>query len=357
MPGAELIILKEERVLTEYRTEPHREVVNVLIGLGWFKAARRMWWENFSMPTLIRAHSPDVYLTFSHYLPMVDIKIPSVVGVSNLAPFSKEAWSHESTLVKLKMAALRRTIVSSSKRASCVLALSETCKEVLIANGVAPAHIVVTSNGVDSHWGDVLTSKSVLERLGIDRPFLLYVSHFHRYKNHARLVEAYARLSPDVRDTHQLVLVGKPHSQSCFDEIGKLIERLGLTSNVVVIPGEGSDSLRELYQKAALFIFPSLIENSPNILLEAMMAGAPIATSRLSPMPEFCGSAAMYFDALNVQDMAGTISRMLEQPSLLTDLRLRARNQAGKFSWDQFVRSMAQHLDMAIRLNAGISAG
>jgi hypothetical protein len=147
-PHAQLLVIKEKSVLTEYRSTARRQVIDVPIGLGKLKAFRRMWWENFVMPRIIRKHNADVYLTFSHYLPhLFDTSLPSVVGVSNLAPFSAEAWSQESLPVKLRMAALRRTIISSALRATRVLALSETCREILIAFGIPENKITVAPIG------------------------------------------------------------------------------------------------------------------------------------------------------------------------------------------------------------------
>lgn len=337
-PGAELIVIKESAVLADCVAAPSTTVISVPIGLEHLKAMRRMWWENTSMPRLIRKHSADVYLTFSHYLPQsYDTSLPSVVGVSNLAPFSPQAWAEESWPVRLKMMALRRSIVSTTRRATSVLALSETCRDMLIGGGVAAAKIVVASNGVDPYWGDVVAPTGRLAQLGIVMPFVLYVSHFHRYKNHARLVEAYSRLSPRTREAHQLVLVGIPYSRSCYQRTRALIARRGLADNVIVSAGEDGDRLRELYQCAKLFIFPSLIENSPNILLEAMMAGAPVATGGLPPMPEVCGSAAEYFDPLDIASISASLEELLHDPPRLAALRLQSRKRASQFSWDSFV--------------------
>ncbi len=348
-PTVQLIVVKEKSVLTEYASNERRVIIDVPIGFGRLKALRRMWWENLVMPGVIRRHSADVYLTFSHYLPRLNaVAVPSVVGVSNLAPFSREAWFQESLVVKLKMAALRHTIISSARRATSVLALSETCREVLIERGISKDKIMVTPNGVDSYWGEAVAPTGVLSQLGVMRPFLLYVSHFHRYKNHARLVDAYARLSPSVQKAHQLVLVGKPYSKSWYDETQILIERMGLSGHVVLVPGESGDRLKELYQKAKLFVFPSLIENSPNILLEAMMAGAPIAASTLAPMPEFCDRAAEYFNALDVSDMSQKMEALLGAPNRLFDLSERSHTQACKFTWDEFLRRVLSQIEIAV---------
>lgn len=348
-PTAQLIVVKEKTVLTDYASTERRVLIDVSVGYGALKVPRRMWWENFVMPGVIRGHAADVYLTFSHYLPHLhDEAVPSVVGVSNLAPFSKEAWSQESLLVKVKMAALRKTILSSARRASCVLALSETCRDVLIACGIPGEKIVVAPNGVDAYWGQPSSPMGLLTQLGIDRPFMLYVSHFYRYKNHARLIEAYARLPAVLRGAHQLLLIGKPYSNSCYDETQQLIERLGLSGEVFLVPGESGDRLRELYQKAKLFVFPSLIENSPNILLEAMMAGSPIAASNLAPMPEFCADAAEYFDGLDVSDMSGKLEGLLNDSGRRSDLSERSHIQARKYTWDEFVRRVVLHVESAV---------
>lgn len=347
MPNAQLIVVKEEHVLCEYVSTSARTVINVAIRNGRFKAIRRMWWENAVMPGLIRKYSADVYLTFSHYLPQWNkISVPSVVGVSNLAPFSEEAWAHESLSVKLRMAALKRTIISSTKRADSVLALSDTCRRLLVEHGVPRENIIVTPNGVDEFWEGQSSHTGIISRLGIVRPYLLYVSHFYRYKNHFKLVEAYARISPNMRGKHQLVLVGKPYDKVYYNEVLLLIGQLGLSHDVLLIPGESSDHLRELYQSAKLFLFPSLIENSPNILLEAMMAGAPVIACDLPPMPEFCGRATEYFDALDVSGMAEKIEAVLGDSSHLANLSRQSRTQADKFTWDAFVLNVAEKIQL-----------
>ncbi len=334
----QLIVVKEKSVLVEYKSTSRRLVIDVPIGFGKLKALRRMWWENFSMPKVIQGHEVDIYLTFSHYLPQLkDVGVPSFVGVSNLAPFSQEAWFQESLFIRLKMTALRRTIISSARRATCVLALSETCRKVLVEQGISNEKIVVIPNGVDTYWSQSAPPTALLRHIGVERPFLLYVSHIHLYKNHARLIEAYAQMPSSIREGHQLVLVGKPYSMSCYEQMQILVRRLELSGDVVLLPGEGKDNLRELYQNAKLFVFPSLIENSPNILLEAMMAGAPVATSSLLPMPEFCGDAAEYFDALDVSSMASTMESLLRDSRQLADLGNCSCPQASKFTWDEFV--------------------
>ena len=85
-------------------------------------------------------------------------------------------------------------------------------------------------------------------------------------------------------------------------------------------------------------MFPSLIENSPNILLEAMAYGAPVLAGKHDPMPEFGGSAVRYFDAFDSTAIAREISAALADEPGLAQMREAARARAQHYSWDVFTK-------------------
>ena len=338
-PHSRLLILKDSAVLKSCEGREEWDVVNVQIGRGRFKAAYRMAWECLRLPGLMRAWKCDVYLTFSHFLPwLLPERVLAIVGVSNLAPFSKEAWNEETSLLpKMKLLFLRRSIISSGRRASRVIALSDAGREILERHGVDRTKIAVIPNGVerlDIHT--VASAADVRRRYRIDGPYILYVSHFHRYKNFKRLIDAYSLLPANVQRDYRMVLVGKPYVQSYFDEVAQKIEALALVDRIVVVPGLSHAELHALYKGADLFVFPSLIENSPMILLEAMANGLPVVASRIAPMPEFAGEAALYFDPFRAEDCAQVMARALSDEALLSAMREKSLVRATRFSWDAF---------------------
>jgi glycosyltransferase involved in cell wall biosynthesis len=268
--------------------------------------------------------------------------MPSVVGVANLAPFSEMARQVENAVMRVKLALLQRSIISAASRATRVIALSEACRTVLTDRGICPAKIVVIPNGIDPSFSEPAEGGDVLRDHGISRPYLLYVGHFFRYKNHITLLRAYARLPEPIRKAHQLVLVGGPFDRGYFDELVRLRAASGLAETVVLVPGESGARLRRLYQDTALFVFPSLVENCPNSLLEAMAAGAPVLASDIQPMPEFCGTAGHYFDATDTDALASKIAGLLSAPVELVAMRERSRERAASFSWDAFVADVVQ---------------
>tara|TARA_X000000950_G_C13920524_1_gene663123 strand:+ start:2053 stop:3192 length:1140 start_codon:yes stop_codon:yes gene_type:complete len=340
----DLLVLKEKEFLSDLDQNKKISVINVRIKKGFFRPIRRVIWENVCLQKIFLENKCEIYLTFSHYLPKnISLKFPSMVGVSNLAPFSKQAWKAESLIAKIRLFFLKKTIISSCKRASKVLALSKECKRILINYDVDKSKIFVSSNGVSSFWGKVSRTDCITE-YNFKKPFILYVSHFHNYKNYKNLVIAYSKLSKKYKEKYNLILIGNPDNKKCYREINSLVKKLNLTSQILLLPGLNRESLRRFYQRADLFVFASLIENSPNILLEAMMSEAPILSSNIEPMPEFCENAAYYFDPLNIEEISLSIENLLSSPNLRFNMKRMSKTQAKKFSWEKFTNTILEQI-------------
>lgn len=351
-PDAELVVLKERSVPLEFGAHRRIEVIEVPIGIDGARAVRRTLWENLHLRRVLVSKNVDVYLTFSHYLPVAfPARIPSLVGISNLAPFSSLAWDAEAFTTRLRRRLLKRSILSSARRAGRVIALSDAGRQAMVAHGIDPAKVVTIPIGVDDASCERGDPAAVLGHHGIDRPYLLYVAHFYRYKNFSNLLDAFAALPKPLRDAHQLVLVGKPWDRGYYDSVVAHRDRLALGGQVLIVPGEYGERLRTLYRNARLFVFPSLIENCPNSLLEAMAAGTPVIASSIMPMPEFGGDAARYFDAHDAGDMAARIAQLLAAPAELDRMRAASLARAAVYSWDNFVMKVLAECRATLRRN------
>ncbi|MBP9591403.1 MAG: glycosyltransferase, partial [Steroidobacteraceae bacterium] len=165
-----------------------------------------------------------------------------------------------------------------------------------------------------------------------------YISNFWRYKNFEVVVRAFAMLPQALRDSYRLLLVGYPYDKAYFDEIAALVAAQGVGSRVELIAGRPQRELARLYDDAHLFVFASLIENSPNIVLEAMSRGAPLVLSKSEPMPEFGGDAARYFDPKSPEDLAASLQALLGDPQALGAMRSASLARASLYSWDRFTQ-------------------
>ncbi|MCX7180619.1 MAG: glycosyltransferase [Proteobacteria bacterium] len=258
-PESRVIVTEEDGAVS--RLVPDRPDLEFVgrQGAGMARAARRMLWQNLALPKLCRQRNSGVYLHFSHYLPYgLPGNMRTIVGVANLQPFSREGRAAEVLFDKrLRLAVLERTILSSVRRADQVIALSEECRDVLVERGLDQRKIAVIPNGVEAPGAmDAADAEAEVQRQGIAGEFVLYVSHFYRYKNFERLVRAYALLPEELRNRYALVLVGVPHHRECWDNVAATVGRLGLGHRVIMIPGLDTRSLSALYRCCTLFAWP-----------------------------------------------------------------------------------------------------
>jgi glycosyltransferase involved in cell wall biosynthesis len=158
---------------------------------------------------------------------------------------------------------------------------------------------------------------------------LLYVSTVNFYKHQWNVVDAVDKLRGTGIDL-SLKLIGGGHP----DAIKRLYKFIaGKTDFVEYCGSVEYETLHEEYKKADLFIFASTCENMPNILLEAMAAGKPIACSNYPPMPEFLKNCGIYFDPLNKSSICQAISELAQNPELASNLSSKAYQEAEKYTW------------------------
>ena len=87
------------------------------------------------------------------------------------------------------------------------------------------------------------------------------------------------------------------------------------------------------YAQADLGLFASSCENMPNILLETMASGLPIACSNRGPMPEVLGAGGVYFDPEQPADIARALRELIASPQLRSELAQVSYRQALQYSW------------------------
>src|SRR5688500_536307 len=90
------------------------------------------------------------------------------------------------------------------------------------------------------------------------RPYVLTVTGWERRKNAEVLIQAFARLSPDVRAAHQLVMACRL-TEPAIEAWQRCAQDARLGPDEIVFTDHVSDEvLRALYQQASLFAFTSL---------------------------------------------------------------------------------------------------
>ncbi|UUE95601.1 glycosyltransferase family 4 protein [Comamonas thiooxydans] len=235
---------------------------------------------------------------------------------------------------------LYREKLDHLSRAVLYLAISESARlEVIEHLGATPEQTTNIAAATDDYFKPSNISKAVEKALrtkfGLMRPFVMYSGATDERKNHLRLIKAFSILPPEVRENHQLAIVGglpKDHREK-FETYIKLC---GLKSTDVVITGRVSDKeMVDLYSLCALFVFPSWHEGFGLPALEAMSCGAPVIGSNTTSLPEVIGRSDALFDPFDEKAISKKMAEVLTDDRLREDLIRHGLDQCKKFSWDE----------------------
>jgi glycosyltransferase involved in cell wall biosynthesis len=178
-------------------------------------------------------------------------------------------------------------------------------------------------------------------------PYILGVATLYRYKNVARLLEAFARLKTEDRVPHRLRVVGG-EADVTFVELAEHASSLGIADQVDLVGPLPHQVIAAEYAGASVFAYVSLEETFGLPPLEAMSLGVPVVASRVSSIPEVVGEAAEMVDPLDVGDIARGLRRVLFEPGRSAELRLLGLERTRHFSWDNSARQTVQALRSAL---------
>lgn len=237
--------------------------------------------------------------------------------------------------------------LDSLRRARLLLAISESSRrEAMECLDWPEDRVVNISSAVDTKFRHIELNAGTTARLkrkfGVRLPFVMCAGVVEMRKNVDALIRAFAALPRDLRNAHQLVLVGK-----VGDDDGRrfreLMRKHGLAPETVIMTGfVEDDDLIGLYNLCKLFVFPSWHEGFGLPALEAMSCGAPVIAAGTSSLPEVVGREDALFDPHDDASITGLMQRVLRDDALRASLATHSLERAKQFSWDETAqRAMA----------------
>lgn len=301
----------------------------------------RIVWQQLVLPWLLVSRRIDVHWGTGFVLPLLATR-PMAVTIHDLT-FQLFPAVHE----WVKRYYFPFMIRASIARARTVLAVSratfeDVCSQFPVAFGKTTVTLLAARRMDSGGTADVVQLPPEA-----DRPYVLFVGTLEPRKNLQRLLDAWTSLSPDLRATHRLLVVGVK---------GWMVDELvqSVADDSVRFLGSVSDAvLDSLLRHARCFAYPSLYEGFGLPVLEAMAAGVPVLTSRVGATREVAADAAVLIDPTDTGSIAEGLLRLLVDTSLRETLALRGRRRSGEFSW---VRTADLTLHALLDLRPGASA-
>ncbi|MDA9602334.1 glycosyltransferase, partial [Flavobacteriaceae bacterium] len=160
----------------------------------------------------------------------------------------------------------------------------------------------------------------------------IYISTVHVYKNQWNVIDAIWKLRQNGIQI-SLTLIGPiiytPSGKKLYS---KIKEKDPNGEFIKYIPEVKHEKLPIYFSNHDAIIYASTCENMPNILIESMASGLPIACSDKQPMPEFLKAGGYYFNANSVDSISKAINRLLDDkdPLKKVDQNL---NEVQKLKW------------------------
>jgi glycosyltransferase involved in cell wall biosynthesis len=117
----------------------------------------------------------------------------------------------------------------------------------------------------------------------------------------------------------------------------------------------GREELKAQLRQATLLALPSLEDNCPMTVLEAMAAGVPVVAAKVGGLPDLVeeGRTGFFCDPLDAASMAGAVKRVLLNPSLAAAVARQARQGARKRFHPEIIAR--RHLEIYQEVLRGVS--
>lgn len=294
----------------------------------------RLVWEQLVLPGLVRQHRAELLHGMGFTLPFWK-NARQVVTIYDMTWFS-----HGQTHERIKTLYFRTLIPRALRQAERIIAISESARaDIVRLFPDTQDRIVTTLGGVASCFTDPIppaATQAVLDRHGIDGPFVLSVGTIQPRKNLGRLLEAFALARRDGALPHRLVVCG----ESGWDnhDVFRRAREPDLDGQVVFTGFVSDADLAHLYRACDLFAYPSLYEGFGLPVVEAMSVGAPVLTSDNSSLSEVAGDAALLCDPLSVEDIAAKLRYLLGDHAERQELVRKGHLRAMLYTWNETAR-------------------
>lgn len=282
--------------------------------------------------------------------------LPVVTMSQNMLPFEPEEairfgrWNW----MRLKMWLLRQSQARSFKHSDGLIFLTQYARDAVCRwLGRGPGLQALIPHGIEPRFAADPKLQRTVDKYGFEQPFtFLYISILMPYKHQIEVARAASVLRQEgypVRMKFVGAVWGRYGLEFC-----ETLRQLDPMEEFLVWPGGMPFSvLHSEYHDADAFVFASSCENLPNILIEAMSAGLPIACSKSGPMPEVLGNAGVYFDPLQTQDIAEAMRTLLKSADLRGRLAAQAKELSRTYSWQrcakntfEFIAAVAASADL-----------
>jgi glycosyltransferase involved in cell wall biosynthesis len=291
-----------------------------------FDRLRQAYWRSVLLTDRIRQDNVDIYHGLSNELPRGIDKTgtKSVVTIHDLIFMRHPQWYRP-----IDRFIYRQKFSYSSRVADRVIAVSQQTKNDLVEYfGISDKKISVIYQGCNKAFYHKLNEQQkseTREKWNLPGEYLLYVGTVEERKNLLTLVKAIHQY----RIMMPLVVVGR--HRAYMKQVGKYIESEQI-KNILFLEEVAVEDMPGIYQMAKIFIYPSVFEGFGIPILEAILSGVPVITSKGGCFSEVGGESSVYIDPSDPGELGAELLRLLDNSALRDQMTAAGLKHSGRFS-------------------------
>ncbi|MEI6564999.1 MAG: glycosyltransferase family 1 protein [bacterium] len=305
------------------------EVVFVPLKFRAMSRPQRIIREQIELPGKVKASGVDVLWSPGYTAPVL-ASCPQGVSIHDMQykafPQDLGFFARLMTDILVKAAARRCDRIIAGSRFSRDEIVKHTSARAGKVEVVAMAASPMFSEPLPEERRRALVGRLI----PFEKPYLLCVAATYPHKNVQAVVTAFGKLMPSI--PHNLVLVG--NARLGEPEVQKALYSLADPSRVIRLRKLTEVELVALYQGCEMVVHPSRYEGFGLPVLEGLMAGVPVVTTRCASIPEVGGEVALYFDPGDPAALPAAIREVLGWSTAERQARIKkGRDFAKAFSW------------------------
>jgi len=286
-------------------------------------------WEQIDFPLYLKRQGNPLLINLVNTAPLLYEK--QIVTIHDLAFLRHPEWFSRKFYLFYRI--LIPQIAKKSRKIITVSNFSKT--EIIDLFNIPSEKIEVINNGVPKKffYNPLIKKENII----------LAVSSLDPRKNFKNLILAFKKLK---LKKYKLLIVGSKNKVFSNQEIEQLINE---TPNIKFTGYVSDEKLINLYQKAKVFVYPSLYEGFGLPPLEAMACGTPVVVSNVASLPEVCGDAAYYINPYDVNDIIRGIETVLKDENLQKKLIQKGLERVKLFSWEKSAEKLAEIVERTLK--------
>ena len=264
------------------------------------------YWRSINLEKTLEKDNIDIFHGLSNEIPRRrQSNIKYVVTIHDLIfkryPRNYRSIDRKIHNVKFKYAA---------KNADLTIAISEQTKKDIVdfykinPNKIKVLHQSCHDNFRREYPKEVITH--IKEKFQLPDNFILNVGTIETRKNLNAIIQAI----PIMKNDLPIVVVGR--KTKYFNFLKVQMKKLKIdSSRIIFLKNVSIEELPSIYKLADLFIYPSLFEGFGIPIIESLISGTPVITSKDGCFSEAGGPDSLYINPLDYEEIAHSVDNLL----------------------------------------------